>query len=41
MLDNLNNMFSRLPLTDADVKSLHGVIKAIAERRHGPLGEGE
>ncbi len=41
MLENLNNMFSRLPLTDADVRTLHGVIKAIAERRHGPLGEGE
>jgi tRNA/rRNA methyltransferase len=37
MLENLNNMFSRLPLTDADVRTLHGVIKAIAERRHGPL----
>ncbi len=41
MLENLNNMFSRLPLTDADIRSLHGVIKAIAERRHGPLGKGE
>jgi len=41
MLENLNNMFSRLPLTDADVRTLHGVIKAIAERRHGRLGEGE
>jgi len=41
MLENLNNMFSRLPLTDADVRTLHGVIKAIAERRHGPLGEGK
>lgn len=38
MLENLNNMFSRLPLTDADVRTLHGAIKAIAERRHGPLG---
>lgn len=41
MIENLNNMFSRLPLTDADVRTLHGVIKAIAERRHGKLGEGE
>ena len=41
MLENLNNMFSRLPLMDADVRTLHGVIKAIAERRHGPLGKGE
>jgi len=41
MIENLNNMFSRLPLTDADVRTLHGVIKAIAERRHGRLGEGE
>jgi len=41
MLENLNNMFSRLPLSDADVRTLHGVIKAIAERRHGRLGEGE
>lgn len=38
MLENLNNMFSRLPLTDADVRTLHGVIKALAEQRHGPLG---
>ncbi len=41
MIENLENMFSRLPLTDADVRTLHGVIKAIAERRHGPLGQGE
>lgn len=41
MLENLNNMFSRLPLTDADVRTLHGVIKAIAERRYSPLGKGE
>ena len=41
MIENLQNMFSRLPLTDADVKSLHGIIKAIAERRHGPLADSE
>ncbi len=41
MIENLENMFNRLPLTDADVRTLHGVIKAIAERRHGPLGKGE
>ncbi|MCF6272581.1 MAG: RNA methyltransferase [Rhodobacteraceae bacterium] len=40
MIENLENMFGRLPLTDADVRTLHGVIKAIAERRHGPLGKG-
>ncbi len=39
MIENLQNMFGRLPLTDVDVKTLHGIIKAIAERRHGPLAE--
>lgn len=41
MIENLQNMFSRLPMTDADVKSLHGIIKAIAERRHGPLADSD
>lgn len=36
---NLRNLFSRMPLTDADVRTLHGVIRALsksseASRRH-------
>ncbi len=33
MIENLRNMFSRMPLTDADVRTLHGVIRALAEKR--------
>ncbi len=33
MQANLRNMFSRLPLTDADVRTLHGVLRALTEKR--------
>jgi len=33
MVDNLRNLFSRMPLTDADIRILHGVIRALAEKR--------
>lgn len=35
MLVNLKNLFSRAPLTDQDVRTLHGVIRALAEKRRG------
>ena len=28
----LRNMFSRMPFTDADVRTLHGIVRALAER---------
>jgi tRNA/rRNA methyltransferase len=33
MLANLDNLFRRAALTDADVRILHGVIRALADRR--------
>lgn len=33
MLANLTNMFHRAPLTDQDVRTLRGVIRALAEKR--------
>ena len=33
MLVNLRNLFRRAPLTDQDVRTLHGVIRALAEKR--------
>lgn len=33
MVENLRNMFSRMPLTDADVRTLHGVTRALSEKR--------
>ncbi len=33
MLANLDNLFRRTGLTDADVRTLHGVIRALAEGR--------
>lgn len=33
MQDNLRNMFGRLPLSDADVKTLHGIFRALAGER--------
>ena len=33
MEENLRNMFGRLPLTDADVKTLHGIFRALARER--------
>jgi tRNA/rRNA methyltransferase len=35
MLANLDNLFRRAPLTDADVRTLHGVVRALAEKRPG------
>lgn len=37
MLASLRNLFNRAPLTDQDVRTLRGVIRALAEgpRRHG------
>lgn len=32
MVENIWNMLSRLPLTDADVRTLHGIFKALAEK---------
>ncbi len=33
MRENLRNMFGRLPLSDADVKALHGVFRALAREK--------
>lgn len=33
MLVNLRNLFRRAPLTDQDVRTLHGVVRALAEKR--------
>lgn len=33
MLSNLENLFRRAPLTDQDVRTLHGVIRALAGQR--------
>ena len=33
MRENLRNMFGRLPLSDADVKTIHGIFRALAEKR--------
>lgn len=30
---NLRNMLSRLPLTDADVRTFHGILRALSEKR--------
>jgi len=32
MIENLRNMFSRLDLTDADVRTLHGIMRTLAEK---------
>ncbi|MEE9454051.1 MAG: RNA methyltransferase [Paracoccaceae bacterium] len=32
MVENIRNMVSRLPLTDADVRTLHGIFRALAEK---------
>jgi tRNA/rRNA methyltransferase len=37
MLGNLENLFRRCPLTDQDVRTLRGVIRALAEARTGGL----
>lgn len=33
---NLRNLFSRMPLTDADVRTLHGVIRALSDKKPRP-----
>jgi tRNA/rRNA methyltransferase len=32
MIINLENLFRRVPLTDADVKTLHGLVRTLAEK---------
>lgn len=32
MIANLDNLFRRAPLTDADVRTLHGILRALARR---------
>ncbi|MBL4807108.1 MAG: RNA methyltransferase [Rhodobacteraceae bacterium] len=36
MVENIWNMMSRLPLTDADVRTLHGMFKVLADRSEKP-----
>lgn len=33
---NLRNLFSRMPLTGADVRTLHGVFRSLADKRNIP-----
>jgi tRNA/rRNA methyltransferase len=40
MVVNLRNIFNRLELTKQDIRTLHGVITAIAEGRKGPARGG-
>ena len=35
MIANLDNLFRRAPLTDADVRTLHGVVRALAVKVKG------
>jgi tRNA/rRNA methyltransferase len=35
MIATLDNLFRRAPLTDADVRTLHGVVRALAEKSRG------
>ena len=35
MIANLENLLRRSPLTDADVRTLHGVVRALAEKVRG------
>ena len=35
MIANLDNLFRRAPLTDADIRTLHGVVRALAEKSPG------
>jgi tRNA/rRNA methyltransferase len=36
MLRNLDNLFRRAPLTDADIRTLHGVVRALAAAAPAP-----
>jgi tRNA/rRNA methyltransferase len=40
MIVNLRNIFTRMALTQQDIRTLHGVIMAIAEGRKGPARGG-
>lgn len=33
MQENIRNLFNRLPLTDADIRTLHGITRALTEKR--------
>jgi tRNA/rRNA methyltransferase len=35
MVANLENLFRRAPLTDADIRTLHGVVRALAVKQPG------
>ena len=35
MIANLDNLLRRAPLTDADIRTLHGVVRALAEKMKG------
>ena len=35
MVANLDNLLRRAPLTDADIRTLHGVVRALAEKMKG------
>lgn len=35
MVANLDNLFRRAPLTDADVRTLHGIVRALAVKQAG------
>lgn len=37
---NLQNMFSRMALTDADIRTLHGVVRALSDKTPRPKDEG-
>lgn len=35
MAANLENLFRRAPLTDTDIRTLHGVVRALAVKQPG------
>ncbi len=37
---NLQNMFSRMALTDADIRTLHGVVRALSDKKPRPKDAG-
>jgi tRNA/rRNA methyltransferase len=39
MVRNIRNIFNRIKLTDQEVRTLRGVIVALAEKKHQPQGE--
>ncbi len=36
MIENLRNMLSRMPMTDADVRTFHGILRALAKGPTAP-----